>query len=82
MGAAGLPMVIVPMGADQPHNGRLVAAAGAGLTLIKPDADALRAAVQTALDRPELRRQARRFADEIAAMPTIDDVADALVGPT
>jgi len=34
--AAGLPMVIVPMGADQPHNGRLVAAAGAGLTWSTP----------------------------------------------
>ncbi|MES1166238.1 MAG: glycosyltransferase [Verrucomicrobiota bacterium] len=77
--AAGLPMVIVPAGADQPHNGRLVAAAGAGLTLIKPDADALRAAVQTALDRPELRLRARRFAEEIAAMPTIDDIVDVIV---
>jgi len=80
--AAGLPVVIVPLGADQPHNGRLVAAAGAGVTLIKPDADALRAAVQTALDRPELRLQARRVAEEIAAMPTIDDVVDAMVGLT
>jgi MGT family glycosyltransferase len=78
--AAGLPVVIVPLGADQPHNGRLVAAAGAGLMLIEPDADALRAAVQTALDAPELRLQARRLAEEIAAMPTIDDVVDVLVG--
>jgi len=75
-------MVIVPLGADQPHNGRLVAAAGAGLTLIKPDADALRAAVQTALDRSALRLRARTFAEEIAAMPTIDDVVDAMVGLT
>jgi MGT family glycosyltransferase len=80
--APGLPIVIVPLGADQPHNGRLVAAAGAGLTLIKPDADTLRAAVQTALDGPELRLQARRFAEEIAAMPTIDDIVDAMVGLT
>jgi UDP:flavonoid glycosyltransferase YjiC (YdhE family) len=78
--AAGLPVVIVPMGADQPHNGRLVAAAGAGLTLVKPDAGALRAAVQTALAAPGLRLQARRLAEEIAAMPTIDDVVDAMVG--
>ena len=75
-------MVIVPAGADQPHNGRLVAAAGAGLTLINPDADALRAAIQKALERPELRLRARRFAEEIAAMPTIDDVVDAMVGLT
>ena len=78
--AAGLPVVIVPLGADQPHNGRLVAATGAGLTLIKPDAAALRAAVQTTLDAPELRLQARRLAEEMGAMPTIDDVVDALVG--
>jgi UDP:flavonoid glycosyltransferase YjiC (YdhE family) len=80
--AAGLPLVIVPMGADQPHNGRLVAAAGAGLTLDKPDADALRAAVQTALDGLGLRLQARRLAEEIAGMPTIDEVVDAMVGMT
>jgi len=49
--------------------------------LIKPDANALRAAVQTALDRPELRLRARTFAEGIAAMPTIDDV-DAMVGLT
>jgi UDP:flavonoid glycosyltransferase YjiC (YdhE family) len=73
-------VVIVPMGADQLHNGRLVAAAGAGLTLDNPDADALRAAVQTALDGSGLRLQARRLAEEIAAMPTIDDVVDAIVG--
>lgn len=80
--AAGLPVVIVPQGADQPHNGRLVAAAGAGLTLINPDARALGAAVQTALNAPELRIQARRLAEEIGAMPTIDDVVDAMVGLT
>ena len=80
--AAGLPVVIVPLGADQLHNGRLVAASGAGLTLSEPDAAALRAAIQKALDGPELRLQARRLAEEIAAMPTIDDVVDALVGLT
>jgi UDP:flavonoid glycosyltransferase YjiC (YdhE family) len=80
--AAGLPVVLVPMFADQPHNGRLVAAAGAGLALIKPDAAALRSAVQTALDAPELRAHAQRLAEEIAAMPTIDDVVDALVRPS
>jgi UDP:flavonoid glycosyltransferase YjiC (YdhE family) len=80
--AAGVPLVIVPMFADQPHNGRLVAAAGAGLTLIKPDAAALQAAVQRALEAPEVRREARRLAEEIAAMPAIDDDVDALLGLT
>jgi hypothetical protein len=50
--------------------------------LSEPDAAALRAAIQTALDGPALRRQARRFAEEIAAMPTIDDIVDAMVGLT
>jgi UDP:flavonoid glycosyltransferase YjiC (YdhE family) len=77
-------MVVVPLGADQPHNGRLVAAAGAGLALTKPDAGALRAAIERVLDAPDLRLQARRLADEIAAMPAIDgdsdQVVDALLG--
>jgi len=78
--AAGLPVVVVPVGADQPHNGRLVAAAGAGISLTKPDASALRAAIQTALDAPALRDSARRIADEIGAMPTIDAAIDELLG--
>ncbi len=77
--AAGLPMVIVPVGADQPHNGRLVAAAGAGIALTKPDANALRAALLQVLDAPTLRTQARRLAGDIAAMPTIDDAVDVLL---
>lgn len=78
--AAGLPMVIVPFGADQPHNAQLVARAGAGIALTKPDASTLRAAIQRVLEAPELRRQARRLAGEIAAMPTIDDAVDVLLG--
>ena len=78
--AAGVPMVVVPVGADQPHNGRLVASAGAGLTLTKPDAGELRAAIQTVLDDPDLRRGARRIADEVATMPTIDNAVDLLLG--
>ena len=35
-----------------------------------------------ALDASGLRLQARRLAEEIAAMPTIDDVVDAMVGLT
>jgi UDP:flavonoid glycosyltransferase YjiC (YdhE family) len=80
--AAGVPMVVVPQGADQPHNGRLIAAAGVGLTLPKPDAAALRAAVQRVLEVPELRQRARQLAEEIAGMPTIDDAVDVLLGMT
>lgn len=78
--AAGLPMVIVPLGADQPHNGRLVVAAGAGLALNKPDANQLRAAIQRLLATPDLRLQARRLSQEMAAMPTIERAVDVLIG--
>ncbi len=78
--AAGVPMVVVPFGADQPHNAQLVAAAGAGLALSKPDASALRAAIRRVLDAPELRRGAQTLAREIAAMPTIDNAVDVMLG--
>ncbi len=78
--AAGVPMVVVPFGADQPHNARLVTQAGAGLAVTKPDASTLRAAIQRMLHTPELRVQARRIADDIAALPTIDDAVDVLLG--
>jgi hypothetical protein len=77
--AAGLPMVVIGQGADQPHNGRLVAAAGAGIALTKPDASALRTAIEEVLQAPELRAQARRLASEIAAMPTIARAVDVLL---
>ena len=77
--AAGLPMVVVPMGADQPHNGRLVAAAGVGLTLTKPDAAALRGAIAHVLEAPEIKRRAEALARDIAAMPTIDDAVEMLL---
>jgi UDP:flavonoid glycosyltransferase YjiC (YdhE family) len=78
--AAGLPLVIVPFGADQPHNAKLVAAAGAGLASSKPDAGALRAAIEKVLAAPELRREAQRLAGEIAALPTIERAVDVLLG--
>jgi len=80
--AAGLPMVVAGMGADQPHNGRLVARAGAGLALTNPDAGALRAALQRVLETPSLRAQARKLADEIAAMPSIESAVDQLLEMT
>lgn len=78
--AAGLPMVIMGVGADQPHNGRLIAAAGAGLALTKPEASALRAAIQTVLSDAALRTHAVKLASEIAAMPSIESAVDVLLG--
>jgi UDP:flavonoid glycosyltransferase YjiC (YdhE family) len=77
--AAGLPMVVVGYGADQPHNARLVAAAGAGLALTHPDVSALRAAIQSVLGTPEIRLRAQTLASEIAAMPTIENAVDVML---
>jgi UDP:flavonoid glycosyltransferase YjiC (YdhE family) len=77
--AAGLPMVAVPLFADQPHNARRVAAVGAGIALPAPDAAALRAAVQRVLGEADFGHGARRIADEIAALPSIDAAVAALV---
>jgi len=77
--AAGIPQVVVPIGADQPQNAQSIAAIGAGLALTKPDAATLRAAIQRVLDDDDFRRVARAIAVEMAAMPTMDDAVDALI---
>ncbi|HEX6022021.1 MAG TPA: glycosyltransferase [Solirubrobacter sp.] len=76
--AAGLPLVLVPDGADQFDNARACEAAGVARSLA-PDqvsARAVRDAVRAVLaaDAPE-RAAARRLADEIAAMPDASAIA-------
>jgi UDP:flavonoid glycosyltransferase YjiC (YdhE family) len=43
--AAGVPLVVTPLFADQPYNARRVAASGAGLVVEPRDAGAIRSAV-------------------------------------
>jgi len=83
--AAGVPLVVCPLFADQPVNGRVVEAAGAGL-LVRPREDAalrslgpadvppLRAAVERVLGEPSYRRAAERLAGEMRGMPALDDL--------
>jgi UDP:flavonoid glycosyltransferase YjiC (YdhE family) len=77
--AAAIPMVIIPLGADQPDNARRVAAAGAGLDLPAPDAPALRAAIERVLADTELRRGALRIAEEMASMASMESAVAVLV---
>src|SRR5438128_1215203 len=65
--AAGVPMVVTPLFADQPHNARRVAATGTGLALFPPDlqAETLRAAVSRVLGEPSFRDAAQAMAREI-----------------
>ena len=89
--AAGLPLVVVPLFADQPTNGRLVAGAGAGV-LVEPvpgwtsamdrisedDAPRLRAGIEGVLGEPGYREGARRLAAEMAALPSVDELIETI----
>jgi UDP:flavonoid glycosyltransferase YjiC (YdhE family) len=69
--AAGRPMVLLPMAADQPANAAACAAAGVAAVL-EPERWApgqIRSAVDAALVDPELARAAASVRAEIEAMP-------------
>jgi len=88
--AHGVPLVVVPMFADQPRNALRVAEIGAGIALPAPAT--LRAVVEHAtesmaglgdlvqrlLDEPRYARAARRVAESSRALPPVDAAADVL----
>ena len=91
--AAGVPLVVAPLFADQFVNGRRVADCGAGL-VIEPEGghdDATRHvlgdrdvpriadAIDAVLGTASYRRNARGIALEMAAAPSVDEVLDALL---
>ncbi len=77
--AAGVPVVAVPMFADQFENARRVTAAGAGITARDGDAPGIAAAAGRALSEPSYARAAGRIAAEMAAVPLVDDVLTSLL---
>ena len=70
--AHGLPLLVLPQGADQYANADAVVAAGAGLRLNRDETTipAIRDSVRSLLDDPGCRRAAERVQAEIRAMPT------------
>jgi len=76
--AAGRPMVIVPLAADQPDNADLCERAGVArvVPLETLTADAVRDAVADVLAQPTYRQRAIAVAAEIAAMPGPDAAMD------
>jgi UDP:flavonoid glycosyltransferase YjiC (YdhE family) len=85
--AAGVPLVVCPLFADQPCNGRLVDAAGAGLLVTPQKAPAgalralgpadvapLRAAIERVMHDSTYRDAAHGVAVEMEHVPTLEEV--------
>ena len=74
--AAGVPLALVPLFVDGPENARRVA--GAGAAIVVDDATALATAVRELLDDSSYVEAARRIADEIRALPRVDEAVEVL----
>ena len=78
--AQGVPLLLVPQGADQFDNAARCERVGAAIVL-PPDeltADAVRAGLRRLLAESSFRRAAEKVAAEIAAMPTAAEAAAAV----
>ena len=75
--AAGVPLVLLPLSADQPINARRVAELGAGLALEggRAGVPRLAAAVERVLEDPGYRAAARRVATEVGAQRPVAEAA-------
>jgi UDP:flavonoid glycosyltransferase YjiC (YdhE family) len=75
--AAGVPLVVAPMFADQPQNAERIALLGAGLGLPPREATAetVRSALVRVLEEPSFRIAAQRIAQEIASLPPADEAS-------
>lgn len=77
--SAGVPLVVVPLGRDQPDNAARVVYAGAGARLRKKaSVSALRAAVARVIEDPRYRAAAGRMASRLAAERDDNLVVDEL----
>jgi UDP:flavonoid glycosyltransferase YjiC (YdhE family) len=80
--AHGLPIVVLPMGADQSLNGARCAQLGVGMVLEAVGATpaTIQEAVVAILDTPSYRLDAQRMRDEIQALPGPETVVPPIEG--
>jgi MGT family glycosyltransferase len=73
--AFGVPLLLLPQGADQYSNAERIVTAGAGRQLLRDDlsVDAVRESVHALLDNARYRRSAERIQTEIHEMPDARD---------
>ena len=78
--AAGLPLVLTPLAADQPENAERCAAAGAARVIEPADLSptAVREAVRAVLAGPAYTQAAARVQAEMAALPPLEHVVGLL----
>lgn len=71
----GVPMALIPRGADQPANAARCEALGVGRIIGTPEitGDEARVAVRTMLADPTYRQRAEQIRDEIATLPGVED---------
>ena len=82
--AAGVPQLLLPQLADQPHNARRVDEIGPGRVIRRDEvtADAVTAITAELLAEGPHRAECSALACEIAAMPAPDEVAATLLART
>jgi UDP:flavonoid glycosyltransferase YjiC (YdhE family) len=76
--AAGLPMVVIPLSADQPDNARCNAAAGLGVAVSREGLASLAGTVTDALGQTEMRACVDMAPAAVGAMPTVQEAIDRL----
>jgi UDP:flavonoid glycosyltransferase YjiC (YdhE family) len=69
----GIPLVVIPIGGDQPYTAERVEALGLGRAVSPEERDpaVIRARVREVLGEPRYRTNAQRFSDEMQALPPI-----------
>ncbi len=74
----GVPLLVVPFGADQPINARSIERLGIGLVIDEDEVtpERIRDAVSRLLNEPAWRRNAEAIRDEAAMLPGMDQAVD------